>query len=229
MTIRLYDLAGEEPDRRFSPYCWRTRMALAHKGLDFVTVSWRFTDKDVIAFSGQGRVPVIVDGARTVHDSWKIAEYLDEAYPDRPLLFPGGRGVARFVNAWADTVQLPGLIRLIVADIEAHLHPKDKIYFRQTREKRLGARLEEAQADREERVKDFRSLLEPVRSTVSAQPYLSGDAPAYPDYIVFGAFQWARSISEFRLLLPDDPVAAWRGRMLDLFDGLARKAKGYGP
>lgn len=229
MTIRLYDLAGEDPDRRFSPYCWRIRMALAHKGLDVETVPWRFTEKEAIAFSGQGRVPVIVDGDRTVHDSWKIAEYLEEAYPDRPLLFPGGPGAARFVNAWADTIQLPGMIRLIVADIEAHLHPKDKDYFRRTREKRLGAALEEIQADREERVKEFRSLLEPVRSTVSAQPYLSGDAPAYPDYIVFGAFQWARAISAFRLLLPDDPVAAWRDRMLDLFGGLARRAKGYSP
>jgi glutathione S-transferase len=34
-------------------------------------------------------------------------------------------------------------------------------------------------------------------------------------------------VSDFRLLLPDDPVTAWRGRMLDLFDGLARKSKAY--
>jgi glutathione S-transferase len=225
MAIRLYDLAGEDPEHRFSPFCWRIRMALAHKGIDVVTVPWRFTDKEAIAFSGQGRVPVIVDGKRTVHDSWQIAQYLDDTYPDRPRLFPEGSHAARFINAWADTVQLPGLVRLIVADIETHLHPMDKVYFRQTREKRLGTTLEEAQADREARVKDFRSLLEPVRATVAAQPYISGEAPAYPDYIVFGAFQWARSVSDFRLLLPDDPVTAWRGRMLDLFDGLARKAK----
>jgi glutathione S-transferase len=227
MTIRLYDLAGEDPDRRFSPYCWRTRMALAHKGLAVETVPWRFTDKEAIAFSGQGRVPVIVDGARTVHDSWDIATYLDEAYPDRPMLFPEGQGVARFVNSWADRVQLPGLIRLVIADIHAHLHPKDRDYFRQTREQRLGLPLEEAQADREARVKDFRAVLEPLRATVGVQPYLSGEEPAYPDYIAFGAFQWARSVSDFRLLEPNDPVAAWRGRMLDLFNGLARKAKGY--
>ena len=38
MTIRLYDLAGAEAERRFSPFCWRARMALAHKGLDVETV-----------------------------------------------------------------------------------------------------------------------------------------------------------------------------------------------
>jgi len=33
MTIVLHDLTGAD-DRRFSPNCWRTRMALAHKGLE---------------------------------------------------------------------------------------------------------------------------------------------------------------------------------------------------
>jgi len=44
MAITLYDLAGAETDRRFSPFCWRTRMALAHKRLDVETVPWRFTE-----------------------------------------------------------------------------------------------------------------------------------------------------------------------------------------
>lgn len=52
MAIQLYDLCGKD-DRRFSPYCWRTKLALKHKGLDFETVPWRMTEKDRIAFSGQ--------------------------------------------------------------------------------------------------------------------------------------------------------------------------------
>jgi hypothetical protein len=39
MAIKLYDLAGAETDRRFSPYCWRARMALAYKGLEVETIS----------------------------------------------------------------------------------------------------------------------------------------------------------------------------------------------
>ena len=46
MTIQMYDLAGADPAVRFSPYCWRTRMALAHKGLAVESVPWRFTEKD---------------------------------------------------------------------------------------------------------------------------------------------------------------------------------------
>ncbi|MBV9522388.1 MAG: glutathione S-transferase N-terminal domain-containing protein, partial [Alphaproteobacteria bacterium] len=86
MTMTMYDLAGAESDRRFSPFCWRTRMALAHKGLEVEARPWRFTDKDALAFSGQGKVPVLVDGDKTIVDSGTIAEYLDTAYPQRPAL-----------------------------------------------------------------------------------------------------------------------------------------------
>ena len=99
----MYDLAGADPTVRFSPYCWRTKLALAHKGLDVETIPWCFTDKDVIGFSGQGLVPVLQDGDRTVTDSWAIAEYLDVTYPEQPALLPGeqGRALASFARHWA--------------------------------------------------------------------------------------------------------------------------------
>ncbi len=67
-----------------------------------------------------------------------------------------------------------------------------------------------------------------LRRTVERQNFVSGEAPAYADYIVFGAFQWARAISDFEVLATDDSVRAWRGRMLDLHDGFARRAPAYG-
>jgi hypothetical protein len=91
VTIRLFDLAGAGSNRRFSPYCWHTKLALAHKGLTVEAIPWHFTDKDAIAMSGQGRVPVLLDGDKVVSDSWTIAEYLEDAYPDRPSLI-GWRG-----------------------------------------------------------------------------------------------------------------------------------------
>jgi len=229
MSLQLYDLAGAEPERRFSPYCWRTKLALAHKGLAVETIPWRFTDKDVIAFSGQGRVPVLVDGDRVVSDSWAIATYLEETYVDRPSLFGGsaGKALARFVNSWADNVVAPGIARLVLMDIYAHLHEKDRAYFRETRENRFGTKLEAVSADRDTRVVAFRQSLEPMRLMLGAQPFFGGETPNYADYIVFGCFQWSRCISEFQLLAADDPVAAWRARLLEAFDGLARDALGY--
>jgi glutathione S-transferase len=224
--MRLYDLAGADANLRFSPYCWRAKLALAHKGLAVETVPWRFTEKDAIAFSGQDRVPVLVDGSRTIADSWAIACYLDDAYQDRPSLFggPAARAATRFLNSWADTVLNPGIIPFVLSEIFGKIHPKDRDYFRTSREKRFGMTIEAYCADRDKRVVAFRQSLAPVRSTLAAQPYLAGDRPAYADYIVFGGFQWARCISTFPLLEADDPIVPWRDRMLDAFDGLARRA-----
>ncbi len=230
MTITMYDLAGEEAERRFSPFCWRVRMALAHKGLEVETVPWRFTEKDKLPAPNDGRVPVIVDGGRVVHDSTAIADYLEQQYPDRPSLFGGtaGRALTRFVQNWAETVVQGGLIRLVVLDIWRHAAPQDRDYFRRSREERFHARLEEVVRDREARLPQFRASLDPLRRTVERQNFVAGDTPAWADYVVFGAFQWARAISDFEVLAADDPVRAWRGRMLDLFGGLARRAPAYG-
>jgi glutathione S-transferase len=230
MAITMYDLAGAEADRRFSPFCWRARMALAHKGLEVDTVPWRFTEKDELPTPNAGRVPVIVDGGRVVHDSTAIADYLETQYSDRPLLFGGeaARALTRFVQNWTETVLQPGLIGFVVLDIWRHAAPKDQAYFRQSREERFGRSLEEVVAGREARLPAFRESLTPLRRTLERQKFLAGEAPAYADYVVFGAFQWARAISDFELLAADDPIAAWRGRLLDSFGGLARNSPAYG-
>ena len=228
-TLKLYDLAGAEADRRFSPYCWRVKLALAQKGLAVETIPWRFTEKDAIAFSKQGRVPVLIDGERWVNDSWAIAEYLETAYPDRPSIFggPAGKALARFHANWADTFLQPAMVKFVVLDIWQHAAAKDRDYFRQSREERLGKTLEALVADRDKAVIAFRDSLQPLRLTLKTQRFLGGDAPLYADYAVLGSFQWCRCVSDFQLLASDDPIYAWRQRMLDLFDGLAGKAKGY--
>src|SRR5580658_8663087 len=227
--LELYDLAAAEEDRRFSPFCWRIRLALAHKGLPVTTIPWRFTEKERIAPSRQGRVPVLVDDGRWIADSWAIANHLEDEYPERPSLFGGplGRALSRFYNNWTDAVLQPGLIRFTLVDILRHIHEKDREYFRRSREERFRQTLEAVVAGREQLLAAFREGLAPLRLTLEAQPFLAGSAPLYADYIVFGAFQWVRCISDFPVLAADDPIASWRGRMLDLFDGLAGKAKGY--
>jgi glutathione S-transferase len=226
MTIIMHDLAGADPALRFSPYCWRTRFALAHKGLPVETLPWRFNDKAAIAFSGQGRVPVIRDGETVVSDSWAIAEYLEEHVP-APALFGSAtsRAHARFINAWADSVMLGGIARLIVSDIYDVIDAGDRHYFRQSREARFGMTLEAVQAGRESRVEDFRATtLLPLRLVLGKQPWLGGAAPSYADCIIAGTLMWPRCCSRFAVLADDDPIAAWFERMLDLYGGLGRAA-----
>jgi len=226
MSIVLHDLAAADPDIRFSPYCWRTKFALAHKGLPVETIPWRFSDKDIIAFSGQGRVPVMRDGDRIVSDSWSIAEHLEDQYSG-PTLFgcATGRGHARFINAWADATLIGAIARLIVRDLLDIIDPKDRAYFRSSREDRFGMSLEAVQAGREDRLAAFRDLLTPVRLTLRAEQWLGGAAPSYADHIVAGTLMWPRCGSRFDLLAPDDPVAAWLQRVLSLYGGLGLQAK----
>ena len=227
MDLRLFDLAGADDAVRFSPNCWRTRLALAHKGLPVETIAWRFTEKDAIAKSGQGKVPVLVTGDKWLYESWDIAGYLEETYPDRPSLFGGplGRAVARFVNQWASEVLHPAVARVVVPDIPEALHEKDRDYFRATREAAFGRTFETIAAERDDALAALKRSLAPLRSTLAKQNFVGGGAPAYADHAVFGAFQWARVISPTVLTHADDPVTDWVERMLDAYGGLARAAK----
>jgi len=229
MSLKLFELVGTDPTRPFSPFCWRTRMALAHKGLSAETIPWCFTDRKAIARHKSEKVPVLLDGDSSVADSWAIANYLEDAYPDLPSLFggEGGRAMGRMMNWWGDISVVGGIFPLIVADIPPHLKPADAEYFRKTREARFGKPLEEVAAGRDKSVETFRRSLEPMRQTLKTQAFLGGEAPNYADYIVFGVFQWARVVSPFKLLAENDPVHAWREKLLDAFDGLARKSPGY--
>jgi len=224
MTIVLYDLCARDQNRRFSPHCWKARMALAHKGLDYETRGVPFTRIKEIGDGFSPTVPVIDDNGKLTRDSFDIALYLEDAYPDRPSLFKGegGRAAARFVESWALAAVHQPLLGLIIKDIHDELDDADQAYFRASREKRLGRTLEAVQAGREERLDAFRAALQPLRLMLGKQPFIGGAAPLFADYVVFGPLQWARVISPFALLADDDPVTAWFGRCLDLHGGAGR-------
>lgn len=230
MAIELFDLAGADTSIRFSPYCWRSRMALAHKGLDVETIPVRFGEKSKVGFSGQKLVPVLRDGGTVVCDSWNIAVYLDTTYPERPALMEGeqARALSRFVHFWVQTRIGPPTLRMVIMDIHDACSEEDKPYFRASREARFNTPLEQVVLAEEDARTQLKMELSPLREMLAAQPFLCGDAPAYADYILFGGFMWARGISAKQLLDADDPVYAWRERMLDSFGGLARKAPGIG-
>jgi glutathione S-transferase len=224
MTIILYDLCARDAARRFSPHCWKAKMALAHKGLAFETRGTPFTQIKAIGDGFSPTVPVIDDGGKLVRDSFDIAIYLEETYPERPSLFrgKGGEAHARFVESWSLNEVHPALTRLIVKDIHDRIDPADQPYFRESREKRLGGTLEEIQATRDERMAEFRRTYAPLRLMLKRQPFIGGETPLFADYIVFGALQWARTISPAQILADDDPVRAWFDRCLDLHGGIGR-------
>ncbi|WP_227370206.1 glutathione S-transferase N-terminal domain-containing protein [Halomonas sp. M20] len=228
MTRLLYDLCGIDDELRFSPYCWRVKYALAHKGLAYETRPWHFTEKEALEFSEQGKVPVLVDGETTVVDSYAIFRHLDRSYPDKPLLGAESdegkaEARARFFKFYSERSLAPGILRIVVMDLFNAVHPNDRDYFRQSREKALGCTLEEMH-DPSTGLNMLDQALGPLRGRLEEADFLDGEAPAGADYLVFGHFMWARNVSRVELVSSTDPVHGWVERMLDLHDGLGRKA-----
>jgi glutathione S-transferase len=225
--ITLYDLQAKD-DRRPSPFCWRVKFALKHKGLPWTEVPVGFTEKEKIAFAGSQTVPVIKDGEKGVKDSWAIVTHLDNAYADKPIFKSEmALSYARFVSGWVDTAVHAALFPIIVGDLYGAVRPVDQAYFAETRGKRIGTTdFAGFQAKaREKGIVSFRAALEPARRVLKEQPFLAGTHPAYPDYALGGTFMWARTVSPLALLEADDPIHSWRERIFDLFDGMGRRSK----
>ncbi len=225
MTILLHDLAGANPALRFSPYCWRTKLALKHKGLEFKTVPHRFTDRAAIAKSGQSKVPAIEHDGQWVHDSWQIALFLDELYPELPMLFPdaAARTTAKFINSWCDWSLLPNTRALAVPNVFKIIADEDKAYFRTSREKALGP-LEQFGLDREAALKTFTQGLKPAEVTLDDQAFLHGAMPGYGDFALLGSLLWPYTVCPENPIDPESAVGHWFARMMALNGGWVAKA-----
>lgn len=226
MTIILYDPVGSSEDIRFSPHCWKTRMSLAHKGLEFQTVPTTFVGVPHVENGVSKTIPVIRDGERVIADSFAIALYLDEVYSDRPALFDGdgGRSMGRFIERWSQLTLHPYIGVATLMEEVGLPEPESAAYFRKSREAKFGRTLEQVARDRGTKLAAFRLALEPLRSMLTYQSFIGGSSPLFPDYVVFGAFQWVRTTTTFQVLEEDDPVNIWFERCLDLHDGLGRSS-----
>jgi RNA polymerase-associated protein len=93
-------------DARRCPYCARVRIALAEKQLAYETVEIDLSDRPawVYELNPVGRVPILDDGF-VLPESEVIMAYLEERYPERPLLSddPVARARARLLVHRFDT------------------------------------------------------------------------------------------------------------------------------
>ena len=215
--IEVYDLAGAN-SLRFSPFCSRTKAVLRYKGLDYSTLPIRFCDKDQLAFSKQDRVPVMRDNDTVVSDSWKIAEYLEDHYPQARLFpGPGMKEACRFFNLYIDNTLHPALFPVVVYDIFEKIEPVDRAYFRENREARLGATLEDIAARRDEFRPRLTSVLADLEAVALGHEYLF-EAFTYADVCLFGSFTFAMRVSDEPLFDAAPSLARWWERMQARFE-----------
>ena len=90
-----------------SPYVRKVLACLNLKGLAYEIdpITPFFGNDEYERLSPLRRIPVLVDGDVSICDSSVICAYLDEAYPERPLLpmAVGDRARARWLEEYADT------------------------------------------------------------------------------------------------------------------------------
>jgi glutathione S-transferase len=90
-----------------SPYVRKVLGCMLLKGLDYEIdpITPFYGGDEFERLSPLRRIPVLTDGDLTLCDSSVICAYLDEAYPERPLLPAGARdrALARWLEEYADT------------------------------------------------------------------------------------------------------------------------------
>lgn len=118
------------------PYAQRTRMALIEKGLDFALTEVDLDNKPewFVRLSPYGKVPVLRHGEKVVWESSVINEYLEETFPEPPLMPRDAyrRALARIWIEYGNGKFLPVYYKFLMAQ-----EVKEQAEWRRTLEEQL--------------------------------------------------------------------------------------------
>jgi glutathione S-transferase len=216
--ITLYELAGKN-DLRFSPPCWNVKLCLLYKNIDFETVAVGFSEKNKILFSNQQLVPVLKHQDGHISDSWNIINWLDENY-ENPKLFvnEASKNFSHFLYLWTSRQILPILFKIIAHEIPNILEGDDLNHYIITREERIKGPITKFVPVISDSIKKFRSLINPMRSLIKKNGFISGSNPGIEDFIFFGNFKWVYTCSSCNLLDKEDEVFQWYKKINQIFN-----------
>ena len=168
--------------------------------------------------SPQYAVPVIVDDStnRVVSDSIKIAEYLDDAYPSLPALFPfSSRAPIHMFNDYFMSTAIQPMGLLLLSSTPRVLNPRSEDYYRRTREAKFKVKLDSV-ADKREMLmaagqEGWTKLASLLAKNGPDTSFFYGDTPSYADVIVTAFLLWMKTV-----LGPDSAewatIITWDGK-----------------
>ena len=100
-----------------STFSQRTRVVLLEKGIDFTPIEIDLQNKPdgYTQISHYGKVPAIKHGDVEIYESAIINEYLDEVFPEPPLLprDPAAKAIARIWIDYANTRLVPAFNKFL--------------------------------------------------------------------------------------------------------------------
>jgi len=104
----------------FSHNCVKVRVALSLKGLKYETQDIAPMDRaSVVAASGQGLVPVLLDEGNVIAESTAILLYIEKRHPDPPLIPSDAtaRAECLILEDWADQAFMALARRVAYRDV----------------------------------------------------------------------------------------------------------------
>ena len=222
--ITLYDLQVAS-GATISPFVWATKYALAHKGFEVEIVPGGFTGIPERTGGKSERLPAIVDDGQWILDSWLIAEYLDEKYPDRPTLIgdPSVKVCGQMLEQWLWATAIGPWMTCYLKSYRDRSLECDHAYVTETRERMFGGqKLEDIIIGREDRLPQIPPKLELMRGTLREHQWFGGGSPNYVDYRMLAVFLFLSTVADIPALPDDDPLRDWIDRGFDLYGGLGR-------
>ena len=187
-----------------SPFCNKARRCLKYKGLSYTTVNYNgLLARKAATLSPVGKLPVLDYDGERIHDSSRIAEFLDSRHPEKRL-YPKDRrqlAAARLWEDWAgqslyfyeiyfrmlDPVALERGLDLICAGRPGWERMILKAVFKRRYPKKLNQQ-GLARLPREEVERQFFSLLGDLDALLSERQWLAGDALSIADLAVVAEF-----------------------------------------
>ncbi|GJJ16161.1 hypothetical protein Clacol_010441 [Clathrus columnatus] len=211
-SIVLYDVAGKI--KPWNILTIRTRMVLEYKKIPYRIVWLEYPEIKPTMISIGAKpggidptdgspwytVPVILDEINVgpdgkpvpIADSWSIVEYLDEKFPDRPLLPKGSKGLQGLFHQSFMEIGVLGIVSLTLPRFYENLNEASQPYFRTTREAYFKKPITEmcppkGSAEWDETWKSLEKSLDELAAALDKNgpladhPYVMGDVFSYSD------------------------------------------------
>ncbi|KAF5365484.1 hypothetical protein D9758_010866 [Tetrapyrgos nigripes] len=190
---------------------------LNYKGLAYTTIYIEYQDVEAVCKEAgippsttkpdgtpKYTLPSIIDPTTgTVgSDSFRIAKYLDKAYPETPVVLPAGtKGLqAAFVEGL-----FPKMLPLVKLGIDfsasKFITEKSEAYFRRVRGAEWGPGVTlkdlypKTQDEKDVQWKNLEKAFEGIGNWIGKEnKFIMGDRPTFGDFVLAGFLRWARGL-----------------------------------